>query len=217
MKLIVFNGSPHKKGETMTLVNELIQHVEVETEVINVFDHLDIKPCVDCGYCVKHPGCAIKDGFNEIMEQIEQADAFIIATPMWFGTISGPMMAFFSRLQTISTGLIFRKDIQHTWEKIGIFMMTTGAKWHSMAKSVETTAEFLFSHLDAGILDFIYATDTDRFPTAENEQVKVRCKLTADRLNQWFKDKEEGRYYKYGYSSVNYVRDEHWKGQSENE
>lgn len=206
MKTVVFVGSPKRNGNTMSLVNEMVKYLDGEVEIINVFDHLDKKPCMDCGYCKKKTGCAIKDGFSEIIEKIQQADCYVVASPMWFGSISGPMLSFFSRLQTISCGLIFRKDIISKWEKAGVFIMTTGAKWHSMAKSVENTAEFIFDHMDAQILDFIYANVTDKLPAAKNQQAIYKSKIAAEKLNKWYKDKTEGRYYKYGYSSENRIR-----------
>ena len=189
----------------MALVDAFRSKVHGEVEIINVFDYADVKPCVDCGYCKHKPGCSIHDRFGEILTKIESADAYVIASPMWFGTVSGPLLAFFSRLQTISCGLIFRKDIRHRWDKAGVFLMTTGSKWHSMAKSVETTVEFIFSHLDAGLIDFIYATSTDQLAASKNRQATVRCEQAAQRLNQWLEDKASGRFYKYLYNSVNYL------------
>jgi len=205
MKTMIFVGSPHPQGETMALVNEFIRHIHGEVELINVFDMRNIKPCNDCGYCMHKQGCSINDGFGEILERIQLADAFVIASPMWFGTVSGPLLSFFSRLQTISCGIIFRKDLVHKWDKAGVFMMTTGAKWHSMGKSVETTIEFVFSHLDAGIVDFIYSTKTDVLPAHKNMQALTRSRLAAERINQWYTDKEAKKFYKYFYNSVNYL------------
>lgn len=205
MKLLVFVGSPNKTGHTMSLVNEFIKNVKADIEIINVFDYLDVKSCTDCGYCKYKAGCSIDDKFTSILEKIIEADSYVIASPMWFGTISGQMLSFFSRLQTISTGILFRKDIKSKWEKAGLFIMTTGSKWHSMAKSVETTVEFVFAHMDAQIVDFIYANKTDVLPARNNLQALARCKLAAERLNKWFDDKQEGRFYKYLYSSANYL------------
>lgn len=206
MKSIIFVGSPKRHGHTMALVEEVSKYIEGDVEIINVFDYQHIKSCIDCGYCTRKPGCSIKDGFEEILKKINEADAFVIAAPMWLGNLPGPLLTFFSRLQTISCGLIFRKDITHQWDKAGLFIMTTGAKWHSMSKAVETSIEFIFSHLDAGICDFIYATDTDHVPAKLNIQALKRCELSALRINQWYKDKTSGRFYKYFYSSVNYLK-----------
>lgn len=207
-KVIVFNGSPNKKGHTSTLINRVMEKLdeEISVEVIDIFKVIkEVSPCIDCGTCVKQNRCPLPDDFNVYIEKMNEADFFIIASPMWFGTVSGPLLSFFSRLQIISCGIIWRKDVQHIWDKGGLFLMTSGAKWHSMMKSVETTVEFIFSHLDASILDFIYATDTDRYPSIENTQTMKRCDLAAEKINKWFDDKYSGRYYQYGYNSVNYM------------
>ena len=206
MKTIIFVGSPKRDGHTMTLVKEVMKYIQGDVEVINAFDYGHIKPCIDCGYCTRKPGCSIKDGFDEILKKIEEADAYIIAAPMWLGGLPGPLLSLFSRLQTVSCGLIFRKDIVHKWDKAGLFLMTTGAKWHSMSKAVETNVEFIFSHMDAGICDFIYSTDTDHIATHNNIQALKRCELAAHRINQWYQDKNSGKFYKYFYSSVNYLK-----------
>ncbi|GAA0731598.1 flavodoxin family protein [Clostridium oceanicum] len=206
MKTLVFVGTPKRKGDSMALVNETLKYLDGEVEVINVFDHLDIKPCMACGYCDKKPGCSIKDGFQDILEKIYNADAYIIASPMWFGNITGPMLSFFSRLQTISSGIIYRKDTKQTWDKAGIFLMPTGSRWHSMGKAVETTVEFVFDHLNAFCLDFVYANNTNILPAKDNQQAIYKCKIASERLNQWYKDKKEGRYYKYGYTSYNHIK-----------
>lgn len=208
MKTLVFVGTPKRNGDSMALVNETLKYLDGDVEIINVFDHLDKKPCMACGYCDKNPGCAIKDGFEKILQRIEEADAYIIASPMWFGNITGPMLSFFSRLQTISSGIIYRKDTKQTWTKAGIFLMPTGSRWHSMGKAVETTVEFVFDHLNAFALDFVYANYTNVLPAKDNEQAMYKCKIAAERLNQWYKDKSEGRYFKYGYTSYNHIKPE---------
>ena len=201
MKTLIFVGSPNRNGQTMALVDEFTKHINGDFEIINVFDYQHIKSCTDCRYCKYKPGCSIKDGFDEILRKIHEADAYVIASPMWFGTISGQLLTFFSRLQTISTGIIFRKDTVTTWDKVGLFIMTTGSKWHSMAKSAETTVEFIFSHMDAQIVDFIYANKTDQLAAKDNFQASIRCRIAAEKINSWFEDKQNGSFYKIGRAS----------------
>ena len=50
MKTMIFVGSANRNGHTMALVNELCTHLQGSIEIINVFDYLDVKPCIDCGY-----------------------------------------------------------------------------------------------------------------------------------------------------------------------
>ncbi len=206
MKTMVFVGSPNRDGNTMKLVNEMVSHLNGEVEIINVFDYLHISPCIDCGYCHKNYGCVYKDEFNDILERSFDVDCFIVASPMWFGNVSGPMMNFFSRLQTITSGHIFRKDLSHNFDKAGVLIATSKDKWHSMMKTMETTAEFIFNHFEALILDEVVVSATDQVPALQSQYDIEKCKRAAAKLNAWYEDKQAGRYFQYGYASENYVR-----------
>lgn len=206
MKTMVFIGSPNKNGNTMTLVNEVCKHLRGEIKYYNVFDYLDVKPCVDCGYCHKNYGCIFKDEFNVILEDSFSADCIIIASPMWFGNVSGPMMNFFSRLQTVTSGHIFRKDLKHKFDKAGLLIITAENKWHGMSKTMETTAEFIFNHFDALILDTILVSSTAKLKAGNSENDISHCMYSANKINEWYDLKENDEYYKIGYASENNIR-----------
>lgn len=206
MKTMIFVGSANRNGNTMNLVKEFIEHLDGEYEIINVFDYLNVKPCIDCGFCHKNYGCVFKDEFSDILERSFNVDCFVVATPMWFNNVSGPMMSFFSRLQTITSGHIYRKDMVHKFDKAGVFLMSSGEKWHSMTKVMETTAEFIFNHFDALILETVMATGTDKVKACESKHDIVKCKRAAEALNHWYENKQSGLYYRYGYASENYIR-----------
>ena len=206
MKTMVFVGSPNRLGNTMKLVNELVSHLHGDVEIINVFDYLHVRPCIDCGYCHKNYGCVFKDEFSDILERSFKVDCFVIASPMWFSNVSGPMMNFFSRLQTITSGHIFRKDLSHNFDKAGVFIMTSKDKWHSMTKTMETTVEFVFNHFEALILDEIIVSGTSQVAALDSQYDVVKCKQAAEKLNQWYEQKQKGAFFQYGYASENYVR-----------
>lgn len=206
MKTMIFVGSPNKNGNTMKLVNEMVKHLNGEVEILSIFDYLHVSPCIDCGYCHHKPGCIYKDEFSEILERSMDVDCFVVATPMWFGNVSGPMMSFFSRLQTITSGHIYRKDMSHKFDKAGVLLMSSDEKWHNMTKMLETTAEFIFNHFDALILAEVYANKVSEVAALSSKHDEIKCERAAKALNQWFEDKSEGRYYRYGYASENYIR-----------
>ena len=49
MKTLIFNGSTRQNGDTITLVNELINNLKDEYKIINAYN-CNIKPCIDCRY-----------------------------------------------------------------------------------------------------------------------------------------------------------------------
>ncbi len=205
MKTLVIQGSPKKQGQTQQMVDHFVKHLDGEVEIIRVFDQKPVHPCMDCKQCESKDYCAQKDYFVAILDKIEKADCIVLASPMWFGNVSGTLMSFLSRLQVLDNGYRVRKDRQHRWDKCAFLLMSTGAKWNSMAKSVEATIEFYTKAIDALLLDCVYANKTDALSAKDNEYVTQKCEYAAKLANAWYKDKQSGNYYHYGYSSSNYL------------
>ena len=105
MKVIAFNGSPRKKWNTATLLEKALEGAAsqgAKTELIHLYD-LNFKGCISCFACKTIGGesygkCAVQDDLTPIFRNIEEADAIILGSPMYFGTVSGEMKSFMERL-----------------------------------------------------------------------------------------------------------------------
>lgn len=82
MKTLIFNGSPRKSGDTISLVNKFIKHIDDEYKIVNAYD-CNIKPCIDCRFCWKNSGCSQKDEMQEIYQYIQECDNILIASPIY--------------------------------------------------------------------------------------------------------------------------------------
>lgn len=105
MKVLAFNGSPRKTWNTATLLNKALEGAAsqgAETELIHLYD-LNFKGCKSCFACKtkgskSYGKCAVKDDLAPILEKVEEADAIILGSPIYFGTVSGEMRSFMERL-----------------------------------------------------------------------------------------------------------------------
>jgi len=105
MKVIAINGSPRKKWNTATLLEKALEGAVsqgAETELVHLYD-LDFKGCTSCFSCKLKGGksygkCAMNDGLTLVLEKIATADAFILGSPIYFGTVTGEMRSFMERL-----------------------------------------------------------------------------------------------------------------------
>ena len=105
MKIMAFNGSPRKKWNTATLLQKALEgaaSLGVETELIHLYD-LDYKGCISCFACKIIGGksygrCAVQDDLTSVFSRVEQADAIILGSPIYWGTVSGEMKSFMDRL-----------------------------------------------------------------------------------------------------------------------
>ncbi|MFH0780456.1 MAG: flavodoxin family protein [Pseudomonadota bacterium] len=102
MKVIAFNGSPNKKGNTfhaLQMVTEELQKEGIETEILHVGNKA-IRGCLACGSCVKNKNeqCAQKeDEVNGWIQKMKMADGILFGSPVHFSAIGGTMKSFLDR------------------------------------------------------------------------------------------------------------------------
>ena len=105
MKILAFNGSPRKNWNTATLLNKALEGAASQgatTELIHLYD-LNYKGCISCFACKIKGGksygkCPVQDDLAGIFQKVEQADALIFGSPIYWGRVSGEMAAFLDRL-----------------------------------------------------------------------------------------------------------------------
>jgi multimeric flavodoxin WrbA len=105
MKVTAINGSPRKKWNTATLLEKALEGAAsrgAETEFIHLYD-LDYKGCTSCFACKLKGGksygkCAMNDELTPVLEKLSNADAFLLGSPIYFGTVTGEMRSFMERL-----------------------------------------------------------------------------------------------------------------------
>ena len=100
MKVLMINGSPRVNGNTTVALAELQKTFAengIDTETIQVGNEL-IKGCIGCGYCYKNGRCVTDDIVNEIAEKFEQCDGLIVASPVYYASANGALVALLDRL-----------------------------------------------------------------------------------------------------------------------
>ena len=121
MKVIGFNGSSRKKGNTACSMNTVFEQLEkagIETEMILVGKE-KIQGCVACHGCVKNQNeaCAIKDDpVNEWIQKIKEADGVLLGSPVHFAGVAGTMKSFLDRAFFVASvnGGMFRQKVGAT-------------------------------------------------------------------------------------------------------
>lgn len=103
MKVIAFNGSPRRNGNTSLLIKEVLAELKkegIETECLPLGGR-HIKSCLACGKCleVRDNTCSsIKDDIlNEYFQKMIHADGIIIGSPTYFSNVSSEVKAFIDR------------------------------------------------------------------------------------------------------------------------
>lgn len=104
-KILAINGSYRDDGITDQTVDALVKAAEeagAEVEVIRLRDY-PIEFCLNCRECTQQPGvapgiCVQHDGMQALVDKIENADAYILASPTNFGSVTALFKRFMERL-----------------------------------------------------------------------------------------------------------------------
>jgi multimeric flavodoxin WrbA len=104
MKILGLSGSPNKKGNTVTLMNQALNGAKEEGAEIELYSVAgkDIKPCDGCHACGKTGECPIKDDMQPLYKKLLEADGIIFGTPVYFYGMTAQLKAIIDR--TISLG-----------------------------------------------------------------------------------------------------------------
>ena len=100
MKALLICGSPNQNGCTYTALEEVektLKKNNIETEMYQIGKKA-ISGCVACKACYKTGRCAINDRVNEIADRLDEFDAIIIGSPVYYASANGTLTAFLDRL-----------------------------------------------------------------------------------------------------------------------
>jgi multimeric flavodoxin WrbA len=103
MDVLVFLGSPRKKGNSEVLTEAFLEGVREaggDPEIIRLCD-LTINPCISCGGCDDSGKCVVEDDMTPLYEKIITIDKIILASPIFFYGITAQAKAFIDRTQAL--------------------------------------------------------------------------------------------------------------------
>ena len=107
MKVVAFNGSPRKNGNTSQLVNTVFKELkkeDIDCELVNLAGK-NIHGCIACYKCADNQDkrCAVKNDFlNDCIEKMLDADGIILASPTYFSNVTTEMKALIDRAGLVS-------------------------------------------------------------------------------------------------------------------
>ncbi|CEQ11824.1 multimeric flavodoxin WrbA family protein [[Clostridium] sordellii] len=118
MKVVAFNGSPHKKGNTYNAIETVAKELEkegIEVDIVHVGNKA-IRGCIACGGCSRNQNerCVLdKDEVNEWIQKMKEADGIILGSPVYYSAIAGTMKSFLDRAFYVasSNGGMFRHKV----------------------------------------------------------------------------------------------------------
>ena len=100
-KVLIFMGSPRKEGNSTTLAKQVTAGAEAAGAKVESFylHDMDIKPCDACEACrdKTETDCILDDDMKGLFPKLRQADVIVIASPIYWFTVSAQTKVFMDR------------------------------------------------------------------------------------------------------------------------
>jgi multimeric flavodoxin WrbA len=118
MKVVAFNGSARRDGNTAILINMVFDELKkegIQTELVQ-FGGKPVRGCMACYGCFRNKNnrCVIEeDGINDCIQKMIEADGIILGSPVYVTDVSSEMKALIDRacLVTKSNGDTLRRKV----------------------------------------------------------------------------------------------------------
>ena len=179
MKTLIINGSTRTGGNTDALVAEFTKHLDGDYMTVTAYD--SISPCRNCGYCKTHDGCAIDDRMTEVYRYFDECDNLVIASPVWFMTLTGVALNIASRFQTYWESR--HRSGDDTPAKNGVIILTGGMAGTQTSAQKAARAIFVTAGVKCPEVAVVKSMNTDKLPAKDDKKALADARAAAEMLN----------------------------------
>jgi multimeric flavodoxin WrbA len=152
-KIIAIYGSPRRKGNTAALLKKAIEGARDSGAAVEeiVLRDLKISPCLEIYGCLAAGECAIKDDFQMVRDKILDAGGLILASPVFFYTVSSHTKMLMDRFQSLWVKKYWvdkapRK--QQTNDRKGLLISVGATKGKKLFDGMLLSVKYFFDVLD---------------------------------------------------------------------
>jgi len=202
MNVLAVCGAADKKRNTATMLKNAFEGAAsvpgFSGEIVHLYD-IAFRGCTGCHSCKlldksKFARCAMRDELTPILEKAINADVLLIASPIYFGNITGETRSFLERY--LFPGISYNKDKKPTYSKrtkVGwVFTMNAPGSFYedlfngftSLTDRIIGTSEYVMAYHTQQFEDYSkYAAtmfDVEMVKKRHIEQFPKDCKASFE-------------------------------------
>jgi len=164
MQVLAILGSPRRGGNTEILLDKAVEGAKAtkgtKADKI-VLNQLTFRPCQECGGCNQAGICVIKDDMQIIYKKMEEADGVIIASPIFFGSLSAQTKMMIDRFQCKWVRKYVLKDKLPQKRKKGIFIACGATEREDFFANARSIIKNFFATADITYEQEIFGFELD--------------------------------------------------------
>ncbi len=166
-KIVAIYGSPRKDGNSAALLRQAVKGAREEgAEVEEIFlRDYKISPCLEIYACIKEGKCGIRDDFPGILEKIEASTGIMLASPIFFYSVSAHTKIFMDRCQSLWVRKYWIDNQtfgQGPETRKGLFISVGATEGKKLFDGAILTVKYFFDVLSAGLWGTVLCRGVDR-------------------------------------------------------
>lgn len=186
MKVLAIMGSPRKKGNTDLLLDEAIKGAESQGAEVEklIVDEATIGGCLEDYHCEKDGNCIIRDDMDEIYPKLLEADAVIVASPIFFYGVTSQLKALIDRCQALWVRKhVLKMPAPDSDSRRGVFIGVGATKGGKLFDGSILTMKYFFEAISVKFFDQLLVRGVDKrgeikdHPTALQEAFELGIRL----------------------------------------
>ena len=183
--VVAFNGSARKNGNTELLLGSALEGAREAGATVESFrlNDLNVRPCQNCGYCEKHGVCRFaQDEMEGIYKALDDASLFVLASPIYFTTVSAQAKTMIDRCQALwSRKFMLKQTHANASDRKGIALAVGGFKHRDFWPCAEKVVKTWYLCADIKYLGGLFYHAVDERGAVRNHPVALREAFDAGR------------------------------------
>jgi len=186
MDVLVFLGSPRKKGNSEVLTEALLAGVRLEggvPEIIRLCD-LKISPCISCGGCNKTGKCVVEDDMTPLYKKILSTNKTIISSPIFFYGVTAQTKAFIDRNQALWNRKKLMKE-KGEWvdnpDRKGFYISVAATKGAKIFEGSILTVKYAYDAMGIGYAGDLLVNGPDKLGDMAKNEIELAKAKEAGR------------------------------------
>lgn len=163
MYILGINGSPRIGGNTDILLDKALEGASskgarTEKTILNT---LKFSPCQECENIRDDGSCIIEDELQPLYNKIEQADVLILASPIFFGSLTAQTKMMIDRFQCLWRAKYILKIDRFKKKRTGAFISVEASTREDFFDNARSIVKNLFAIIDADYKEELFCSGID--------------------------------------------------------
>ena len=152
--ILAIYGSPRRRGNSSRLLDEAVLGAQSEGATVEkiVLRDLKMSPCLEIYGCKKEGRCVIQDDFQGVREQLLACKGVMLASPIFFYTVSAHTKILMDRCQSLWVKKYWVEQVDRHERQItrkGLFISVGATRGKKLFDGTLLTVKYFFDVLDA--------------------------------------------------------------------